>query len=163
MLARDSGLGASRVDSVGRSGLAVVPAMAEGSNAVNPFLVKYSVMRSSLTQILVSPPTRAAINLPLRSDPANARRTESSLPSSAAFRSMPSSTRPSNDTDGGVPRRPVSDPDRAITRSATFNSAGSSISVNQRPKATAGTGIRRASRGITRSRPGRAIYATDSS
>ena len=88
----------------------------------------------------------------LRSDPANARRTESSLPSSAAFRSVPSSSRPSNDTDGGAPCRPVPEPDNATTRRATFNSAGSSISASQPSSAAAGTGIRRASRGIIRSR-----------
>ena len=163
MLARDPGLGASRVDSLGRSGLAVVPIMAEGSNAVNPFLVRYSAMRSSLTHILVSPPTLAAINVPLRTDLANALRIESSSPSSAAFRSVPSSSRSSSDTDGGAPCRPAPEPDKAATRRATFNSAGSSISASQPSSATAGTGIFRASRGITRSRRGRVIYATDSS
>ena len=163
MLAGDPALGTSRVDTAGRSGLGVTPVMAEGSNAVNPFLVRYSTTRASLTQIRVSPPTRAATSVPLSNDTANGRRMESSLPNSAAILSVPSSIRSSNDTDGGVPRGPGFDPDSATTRSATFSSAKSSISASQRSKAIAGTGIRRASLGIGCGRPGCAIYAADSS
>ena len=76
---------------------------------------------------------------------------------------LTSSSRSSNDSDGGVAPLAGSAASIATTRRVTFNSPGSSISASHCSRAAAGTGIRRASLGSDRVRPGCAIYATDSS
>ena len=140
-----------------------VPAISSPARAVRPCWARFSAARSSFSQIRVYPPTRAAIRVPRSSDFPNAPRMASSCASTFTRRSASSSSRSSRETDAGTPRRPGIVANNETTRSVTFNSPGSSISESQRSKATAGTGIRWASRGIGSGRPDSVIYATDSS
>ena len=162
-MAREWPVGSGLVGSVPAAWDVPSPAISPGVSRVNPVLARRSWARSSLTRIHTSPPDPIAINVSRLTAAASALRMALSVPNSRAPRRAPSSTRSSNDKDGGVSPRTGSDAKIATTLRVTFNSPGSSISASQRSSATAGTGIRRASRGMVCGRPGCTIYATDSS